>query len=108
MMANCKEGGREVVTEYGEIGRLVQLPSPGTLVVLWAVHEVRHKLVNAVGEIINADGPFYRTSRGWIRGKKDGSDYFAPRPRERSLRPCILRAVKYAQENWPDLPAQTH
>lgn len=96
------------VSEYGEIGRLVQLPKDGTMVILWAVHEVKDELVNRAGEVIATDGSFYRTSRGWIRGKKDRSDYFAPTPRERSLRPCILRAIKYAQENWPNLPAQTH
>ncbi len=96
------------VTEYGEIGRLVQLPKDSTMVILWAVHGTRDKLLNQAGVVIATDGPFYRTSRGWIRGKKDRSDYFGPRPRERSLRPCCLRAIEYARKNWPDLPAQTH
>lgn len=96
------------VSECGEIGRLVQLPKDSTMVILWAVHQVTRKLINTMGKVIDTGGPFYRTSRGWIKGKEDGSDYFAPTPRERSLKPCILRAIKYAQENWPDLPAQTH
>lgn len=84
------------VSECGEIGRLVQLHPAGDMVVLWAVYEVKE-----------AEGrPAYRTSRGWVRGNSEA--YFSPRPRERSLRPCILRAVEYAQKNWPSLPAQTH
>jgi len=96
------------ISEFGETGRLVRLTEDGTMVVLWAVYGVENKLANQAGEVIATDGPFYKTSRGWMRGKKDESVYFAPKPRERSLKPCCLRAVEYARKNWPNLPAQTH
>lgn len=81
-----------MVSEYGEIGRLVKLHSEGDLVILWAVYEVKDNM--------------YRTSRGWVRGEPE--EYFAPRPRERSLRPAILRAVAYAKQRHPGVCAETH
>lgn len=81
------------ITEHGEIGRLVQYKPELEMVVLWAVYEVH--------------GLNFRTSRGWIK-ETNLDAYFAPRPWERSLRPCIQRAIDYAKKNWPGVPAQTH
>ena len=80
------------VSEYGEIGRLVHYyPESGDLV-LWAVSEV--------------EGNRYWTSCGWVRGKPE--EYFAPIGKERSLRPCILRASKYIEAKYPGKSYGTH
>lgn len=84
------------VSEYGEVGRLVQLHPAGDMVVLWTVYEVKE----IEGRLA------YRTSRGWVRGNSEA--YFPSRSRERSLKPCILRAIGYAKKSWPNLPTQTH
>lgn len=84
------------VDEHGEIGRLVQPSSSLDMVILWAVYEVRP----------TGDGIAYRTSGGWIMGRPE--QYFSCSPRERSLRPCILRAMKYAEEMYPGKEMQTH
>lgn len=49
----------------------------------------------------------YHTSMGWQVGAKDNSDYFIPTPRERSLKPCIIRALNYAEKKWPDWRNET-
>ena len=89
------DGEYQRIVEYGEIGRLVKkIESEGAedMVVLWAVVEVR--------------GNLYCTSKGWIEGKPE--EFFAPRPKERSLRPAIIRALNYAEEKYPGLRSGTH
>ncbi|GAH03186.1 unnamed protein product, partial [marine sediment metagenome] len=52
--------------------------------------------------------PIYSTSMGWQAGAINGSDYFEPTKRERSLKPCILRALEYAQSKYPGWRNETH
>lgn len=84
------------VSEYGEIGRLVKFYPDRDYVIIWAVRGVK-----------DVDGkPAYLTSMGWIRGLPEA--YFSPTARERSLRPCIQRAIKYIEGKYPGKSASTH
>ena len=87
------------VSEYGEIGVLVKDDPDSDIVIHWMVRKV---VVNPSDNIWGMKGDnIYKTSMGWIVGLPDKTDYFAPTERERSLRPCILRAIKYAEEHYP-------
>lgn len=95
------------VSEYGEIGRLVKFYPDSNDLVCWAVKAVRKDIDELFG--LPTDGaPCYFTSMGWMVGEKDGSDYFAPTDKERSLRPCILRATKHAETKYPGISMTTH
>lgn len=94
------------VSEYGEIGVLVKHYGVSDGVIHWRVRNTR---VNTLNNNIGKKGdPLYFTSMGWIVGLPDRSDYFAPTERERSLRPCILRAIKYAEIKFPGKKGGTH
>ncbi len=80
------------VNEYGEIGRLVKYYPKSDQVVMWAVQRII--------------GNQYLTSMGWIEGLLE--EYFTPVGRERSLRPCILRAIKYVKRKYPGKGCGTH
>jgi len=94
------------VSEYGEIGVLVKYYPDGNEVVHWRVRKV--SMITQDNYLGKADDPTYLTSMGWIVGSRDKSDYFAPTARERSLRPCIMRADKYAMEKYPGMRGGTH
>lgn len=94
------------VSEYGEIGVLVKDDPDSDMVIHWRVRKVA---INTSDNIWGKKGDnIYYTSLGWVVGLPDKSDYFAPTERERSLRPCILRAIKYSNEHYPGKRGGTH
>lgn len=96
------------VTEYGEIGVLIQPDEPNNMVIHWRVR--RRGIAKEDNELYSwlIGDRVYKTSMGWTKGAHDGTDYFEPTERERSLRPCILRALEYAQRTWPGWRNETH
>jgi len=96
------------VSDFGEIGVLVKPDAPNNLVIHWHVTRKTVALVdNRLYGWENGD-PIYHTSMGWQAGAKDNSDYFGPTERERSLKPCINRALDYAIKKWPGWRNETH
>jgi hypothetical protein len=96
------------VIEYGEMGVLVKPYPDDKMVIHWRVTKKAIAAADIPLEMIKKDDPIYYTSMGWIGGKVDKSDYFEPTERERSLRPCILRAYDYALKNWSQWRNETH
>ena len=96
------------VSEFGEIGVLVKPDEPNKLVIHWRVRKTgiatgKNELYDwKQGDLV------YKTSLGWQAGVKDRSDYFEPTPRERTLSPCINRALDYAVKKWPGWRQETH
>lgn len=94
------------VSEYGEIGVLVKDDPDSDIVIHWMVKTV---LTNPTDNIYGKKGDtIYKTSLGWIIGLPDKSDYFTPTERERSLKPCISRALNYGMAKWPRKRNETH
>ena len=79
------------VSENGEIGRLVKFYPSSNEVILWAVTK--------------ATGNVYMTSLG--NQVAPAEAYFCPTSRERSLKPCILRALAYVKQKWPNAKSCT-
>lgn len=96
------------VSQHGEIGVLVKPDEPNRLVIHWRVTKKgkANRDMESWGFI--KGGLVYYTSMGWVAGLPDGSDYFESTKRERSLKPCIDRALDYAQKKWPGWRNETH
>ena len=96
------------VSEFGEIGVLVKPDKSNRLVIHWRVKRRRTAVDDNEFYGWKSGDPIYNTSMEWLAGARDGSDYFEPTQRERSLRPCILRALEYAQRIYPGWRNETH
>ena len=95
------------VNEYGETAALIKPSEDNSIVIMWMVRG--NPRINPIDNIYGKKGDrMYKTSCDWIVGLSDKSDYFEPAPRERSLRPCILRAMKYVEEKFPGKRVETH
>jgi len=92
------------VSEFGEIGVLVKSDEPNKMVVHWRV--TRKAVAKEDNEFYGwkEGDPMYNTSMGW----QSGVNYFEPTQRERSLRPCINRALDYTMKKWPGWRNETH
>lgn len=96
------------VSEFGEIGVLVKPDEPNKLVIHWRV--TGKGIAKKDNEFYGwkKGDPVYSTSMGRVAGSQDGSDYFEPSEREKSLRPCVLRALDYAENKWVGWRNETH
>ncbi len=96
------------VSEFGEIGVLVVPDEANNLVIHWRA--TGKNIAKDDNEFYNwkRGDSVYKTSMGWTAGVKDGSNYFEPTPKERSLQPCIKRALDYAIKKWPGWRNETH
>jgi len=113
MMVAQKGGNMTPVSEFGEIGCVIEHTKyDGTdgkqhgLVIVWRVRKVGVAKADSEIEGWKAGDRIYWTSRGWIHVPDEA--VFMPMPRERSLRPCSIRALKYAQTKYPGCKVETH
>lgn len=101
------------VCEFGEIGCLLQYSefenkqgAMQGIIYEWRIRRIAvAKTDNNIKGWKAGDG-VYLTSRGYMTAPDEL--VFMPADRERSLRPCILRALKYAKAKWPGIPMETH
>jgi len=100
------------VSEFGEIGCCIQYTEyEGTdgqkhgLAIEWRIRKTAIASADSPGEW-KAGDKIYWTSCGWVHVPDEA--VFMPLPRERSLRPCLIRAVKYAQTKYPSCRVETH
>ena len=94
------------VSEYGEIGCLIQHDPEGNMVIEWRIRKIETATHDSPLYGWKKGDTVYLTSLGWMTAPDEA--VFMPKERERSLKPCTLRAIDYAKNKYPNVRIETH
>ncbi len=101
------------VNEFGEIGCFLQYSEFENkqgkiegIIYEWRIRGVATAKQDDATWGWKAGDKVYKTSQGYVTAPDEL--VFMPKERERSLKPCIMRALKYAQGKWPGVRMETH